>query len=444
MDINLLRNPETAELIRESQRKRFRSAYLVDLVISLDTTWKKMYSELNHRRAELNKIQEEITKKKKAKEPVPEELIATLKKKKAEIEKEDRLEKETKKLLDEKLFQIGNIVHSSVPVSDDEANNGIVRVWGEKKPKDPKLRHHHELLHMIGGYDAEAGSNVAGHRGYFLKGPGVILNQALINYGLSFLAKKGYTALQTPYFMNKEIMAKTAQLSDFDDQLYKVTSEGGEEKYLIATSEQPISAMHAGEWMEQPSLPRRYAGYSTNFRKEAGGHGRDVWGIFRVHQFEKIEQFCITEPEKSWEMHEEMLKTAEEFLQSLELSYHVVNIVSGELNDAAAKKYDVECWFPTLGEYRELVSCSNCTDYQSRRLEIRSGFKKEGEEKKYVHMLNSTLCATTRTICCILENNQTEKGIQVPKVLLPFTLGVDFFPFVNDPPKHKEAAPAKK
>eukprot|EP01098_Paradermamoeba_levis_P002859 TRINITY_DN1359_c0_g1_i1.p1 TRINITY_DN1359_c0_g1~~TRINITY_DN1359_c0_g1_i1.p1 ORF type:complete len:298 (+),score=126.05 TRINITY_DN1359_c0_g1_i1:563-1456(+) len=297
---------------------------------------------------------------------------------------------------------------------------------------------------MIGGYDAEAGSNVAGHRGYFLKGPGVILNQALINYGLSFLAKKGYTALQTPYFMNKEIMAKTAQLSDFDDQLYKVTSEGGEEKYLIATSEQPISAMHAGEWMEQPSLPRRYAGYSTNFRKEAGGHGRDVWGIFRVHQFEKIEQFCITEPEKSWEMHEEMLKTAEEFLQSLELSYHVVNIVSGELNDAAAKKYDVECWFPTLGEYRELVSCSNCTDYQSRRLEIRSGFKKEGEEKKYVHMLNSTLCATTRTICCILENNQTEKGIQVPKVLLPFTLGVDFFPFVNDPPKHKEAAPAKK
>eukprot|EP01097_Dermamoeba_algensis_P000781 TRINITY_DN1279_c0_g1_i2.p1 TRINITY_DN1279_c0_g1~~TRINITY_DN1279_c0_g1_i2.p1 ORF type:complete len:259 (-),score=64.19 TRINITY_DN1279_c0_g1_i2:865-1641(-) len=252
---------------------------------------------------------------------------------------------------------------------------------------------------MIDGYDPEAGANVAGHRGYFLKGPGVILNQALINFALKFLYDREFTLLQTPYFMNKEVMGRTAQLSDFDEQLYKVSSDSADEKYLIATSEQPISALHMNQWLEH--LPRKYAGYSTNFRKEAGGHGRDVWGIFRVHQFEKIEQFAITEPEKSWEMHELLLKNAEEFLQALGLPYQVVNIVSGELNDAAAKKYDVECFFPGMQDYRELVSCSNCTDYQSRKLEIRSGFKKEGEAKKYVHMLNSTLCATSRAICCI-------------------------------------------
>jgi seryl-tRNA synthetase len=440
MDINLIR--EKPEVVKESQKRRFKSGCLVDLVVSLDATWKKMYGELNHARAELNKIQSEITEKKKAKQPVPEELIANLKKKKSEIEREEKVEADLKKLLDEKLSLIGNIVHSSVPVSNDEADNGIVKTWGECKPKDPKLRPHHELLYMIDGYDPEAGANVAGHRGYFLKGPGVILNQALINFGLKFLNDRAYTLLQTPYFMNKEIMARTAQLSDFDEQHYKVSSDSNDEKYLIATSEQPISALHMGEWME--NLPRKYAGYSTNFRKEAGGHGRDVWGIFRVHQFEKIEQFVITDPEKSWEMHEEMLKTAEDFLQALGLPYRVVNIVSGELNDAAAKKYDIECFFPGMQDYRELVSCSNCTDYQSRRLEIRAGFKKEGETKKYVHMLNSTLCATSRAICCILENNQTEEGIKIPEALHPYTFGLTFLPFKKEAPKPKEAPKAQK
>lgn len=191
------------------------------------------------------------------------------------------------------------------------------------------------------------------------------------------------------------------------------------EKYLIATSEQPLAAMHLGEWLNPGDLPIRYAGYSTCFRKEAGAYGRDTWGIFRVHQFEKIEQFVITSPKDSWEMHETMLEYAEEFHKSLGLPYQVVNIVSGELNAAAAKKYDLECWFPGLNAYRELVSCSNCTDYQARRMEIRYGAKQDAT-KTYVHMLNSTLCATGRAICCILENNQTEKGILVPDVLQPY------------------------
>jgi len=243
-------------------------------------------------------------------------------------------------------------------------------------------------------------------------------------------------------------MAATAQLSDFDDQLYKVIcasrlkSEDGVErvvdeeegeKYLIATSEQPLSALHMGEHIQEADLPIKYAGYSTCFRKEAGSI-RDATGIFRVHQFEKVEQFCITHPEKSWEMHEEMLKHSEEFYQALGIPYRVVVIVSGALNNAASKKYDLEGWFPAFGGCRELVSCSNCTDYQSRSLGIRL-LKKSSAHKappQFVHMLNSTLCATTRTICAILENNQTPTGVKVPECLQPYMGGLDFLPYARE------------
>jgi seryl-tRNA synthetase len=292
--------------------------------------------------------------------------------------------------------------------------------------------------HSVNTFTKKKGVGVSGHRGYFLKGVGVQLNLALINYGLSFLMKKNFVPLQTPFLMNKEPMGKTAQLEEFDEALYKVVG-GDEDKYLIATSEQPISAYHQGEWLDPKILPLKYGGYSTCFRKEAGAHGKDTWGIFRVHQFEKIEQFCITDPEKSWDMHEEMLKNAEEFYQSLNIPYRVVNIVSGALNNAAAKKYDLEGWLPSYGEYRELVSCSNCTDYQSRALEIRMGVKKQGDhQKRYVHMLNATLCATTRTICAILENYQTPDGIVVPEVLQPFMGGLKLIPFVIKDLKKKE------
>jgi len=445
MDINLLRAPETLQKVRESQQKRYKSTHLVDLVVALDSTWRKMLFEINEKKKALNALQKEITDKKKAKESC-DDLVEKLKAMKSAIEVEDRVEAETKQLLDAKLFQIGNLVHDSVPVSNDEANNGIVVMKGECRPHDDKLHFHHDLLYMIDGYEPQIGADIAGHRGYFLKGHGVLLNQALINYSLDFLRKKAYTVLQTPFFMNKKVMAKTAQLADFDEQLYKITDHEGDEKYLIATSEQPISAFHSGDHLTDEQLPKRYAGYSTNFRKEAGSYGRDVWGIFRVHQFEKVEQFCITTPEKSWDMHEEMSKIAQDFYESLGIAFRVVNIVSGELNDAAAKKYDLEGWFPGLNTYRELVSCSNCTDYQSRRLEIHYGYKDNEGGKKFVHMLNSTLCATSRTICCILENYQDEKGIKVPEVLKPYMYNIDYIPFTRGPlPKPKaEAKPAKK
>ena len=332
------------------------------------------------------------------------------------------------------LGKIGNIVHTDVPISKDEANNVVVRTHGEKSTiiadgsELGKLRHH-EIMQCLGILEMERGSRVAGHRGYYLKGLGVMLNQALINYGLTKLHGSGYTHVQPPYFMKKSIMEQTCQLSDFSENLYQVEgTDDNEALYLIATSEQPISAMHMKEWIEPADLPYRYAGVSTCFRKEAGSHGRDVWGIFRVHQFEKVEQFIYCDPSESWNELNRMIETSEEFYKGLGLCYQVINIVSGELNDAAAMKYDLEAWFPGYDAYRELVSCSNCTDYQARALETRYALKNT-DDKMYVHMLNGTMCATTRTLCCILENYQTAEGVNVPEALRPYMGGMEFLPY---------------
>ncbi|CAI7813024.1 unnamed protein product [Closterium sp. NIES-53] len=316
---------------------------------------------------------------------------------------------EKRKEVDARVNTIGNLVHDSVPVDNDEDHNAVIRTWGEPRTDEGVKRNHVDLVHMLDIADLERGASTAGGRGYYLKGMGVMLNQALISFGLSFLVQRQYTPLHTPFFMRKEVMAECAQLAQFDEELYKVSGEG-DDKYLIATSEQPLCTYHRGEWLDPKALPLRYAGYSTCFRKEAGSHGRDTLGIFRIHQFEKVEQFAITSPNgtDSWEMHEQMLKNSEEFYQQLGLPYRVVAIVSGALNDSAAKKYDLEAWFPASKTFRELVSCSNCTDFQARRLEIRYGQKKV--------------------------------GVTVPEVLRPFMMGVDFIPFVNGPP----SAPADK
>jgi seryl-tRNA synthetase len=311
------------------------------------------------------------------------------------------------------------------------------------------------LIEFIDGFDGVRGTAVAGNRGYYSKGPVVFLEQALINLALQVLDGKEYVPLYTPYFMKKEIMMEVAQLSQFDEELYKVIGKSSEvesdksveEKYLIATSEQPIAAYHRDEWLAESSLPIRYAGFSSCFRQEVGSHGRDTRGIFRVHQFEKIEQFCITEPgnNKSWEMLEEMIGNAEDVNKLLGIPSQVITIVSGALNNAAATKYDLEAWFPGSGAFRELVSCSNCTDYQSRRLRIRYGqTKKMNEGAEFVHMLNATMCATSRTICAILENYQTEDGILIPEALKPFMPPryKDNIPFVKPPQAAKPAADA--
>lgn len=454
LDINLFLEEKggNPELIRESQRARFASVEIVDEIISDYKEWTKIKFQLDESNKEINKLQKQIGLSFKNKTDCTDLLKQKddlNEKKKSIIEKEQQADLALK----QKINLVGNIVHKTVVVSnDEEKDNDLVKLWiPESLPQDQELTNiasatkaeaklsHHEVLLRLDGYDPERGVKISGHRGYFLRTYGVFLNQALINYGLSFLFSKGYIPLQAPVMMNKDQMAKTAQLSQFDEELYKVM-DGDDEKYLIATSEQPISAYHAGEWFEKPKeqLPIRYAGYSSCFRREAGSHGKDAWGIFRVHQFEKIEQFVITDPESSWDEFEKMIANSEEFYQSLGLPYRVVGIVSGELNNAAAKKYDLEAWFPYQKEFKELVSCSNCTDYQSRNLEIRSGIKKKDDnEKKYVHCLNSTLSATERALCCILENYQTEDGLKIPEVLRKYIPGEpEFIPYVNELPKN--------
>ncbi|KAG5513187.1 hypothetical protein PMAC_001557 [Pneumocystis sp. 'macacae'] len=426
------------EKIKESQKKRGSSVEIVDQILVLYKSWTAERFVLDSLNREMNTLQKEISAKIKSKEDVLPLLVKKqelqLKRKEVEV-----LESEKERALRQTLKMVGNIVHDSVPVSNNEDDNEVIRTWSPGSIAEKKdCLSHHEVLLRLDGYDPERGVKVAGHRGYFLKGCAVLLSQALINYSLNFLIERGYIVLQTPHMMNKDIMSKTAELDDFDQQLYKVI-DGDDEKYLIATSEQPISAFHSNEWFETPNeqLPIKYAGISACYRREAGAHGKDTWGIFRVHQFDKIEQFLITSPESSWIMFEEMISTAEEFYMSLNLPYRIVSIVSGALNNAASKKYDLEAWFPFQGEYKELVSCSNCTDYQSRNLEIRCGIKRLGDkEKKYVHCLNATLCAVTRTLCCILENYQTPDGVNIPEPLQSYMGGKTFLPFTRTLPRN--------
>lgn len=445
LDINLFREDKgnDPERVRESQRRRFAKVELVDEVIELDKAWRQRQYELDNLRKEFNRINKEVARLKIAKEDASETIKQTEENRKQTAQKETEVQA-AKAAIDSLLGSIGNLVHDSVPVSNDETNNEVVRTWGERR-EEPSLKNHVELVQLLGIADLDKGADVAGGRGFYLKGDGVLLNQALINFGLAFLRKRGFLPLHTPFFMRKEVMAECAQLAQFDEELYKVTGEG-DDKYLIATAEQPLCAYHRGDWIHPTTLPLRYAGYSSCFRKEAGSHGRDTLGIFRVHQFEKVEQFCITSPNgnDSWDMHEEMINNSEDFYKELNIPYQIVSIVSGALNDAAAKKYDLEAWFPASKTYRELVSCSNCTDFQSRNLEIRYGQKKSNEQvKQYVHLLNSTLSATERTICCILENYQKEGGVEIPKALRPFMLDIDFLPFQNGSSKESKAKKAK-
>jgi len=476
LDIDIFRKEKGGdpEKVRESQRRRMAgkdpevikaAVDLVDEIIDWDLKWRAALEQQNHckkqqriisksygkLRGKLSKAKDGGTDEEKAK---LEELRTEAKRiKDVDIVEADKQEGICMHERNSRLHLVGNLVSDDVPVSNDEEHNTVVKKWGTV-PKEAGRRHHHELLWMIGGYEPDMGTLVAGHRGYFLTGPGVRLNLALQQYGLDFLSKRGYTPVYAPFFMKKDMMGLTAELADYDDALYHVKGSGNEEYYLIATSEQPISAMYYKKWLKKDEVPKKFAGISTCFRKEAGSSGKDCWGIFRVHQFEKVEQFVYTAPGTSNEAHEEMIGCACDFYESLELPYRVVTIVSGELNNAAAKKYDLEAWFPTLQVYRELVSASNCTDYQSRAMETRYGqsvAKGPGDikVKQYVHMLNATLCATSRTICCILENYQEDDGVRVPKVLQQYMGGVNFLPYTRPPPdnktKHKqEMAKAKR
>ncbi|HKC79475.1 MAG TPA: serine--tRNA ligase, partial [Nitrosopumilaceae archaeon] len=295
-----------------------------------------------------------------------------------------------------------------------DTSNKEVKKWGKIPQFDFKVKDHIDISQSLDLVDLERAAKVAGARFYYLKNDLVKLNQALIQYALDFLSEKNYTPIQTPYLINRTSMEGAIIAHDFEDVIYKIE---GDDLYLIGTSEHAVASMHSNEILEGKILPLRYAGVSPCFRKEAGAHGRDQKGIFRVHQFEKVEQFIFARPEESWKEHEQMLSNVEEFYQKLEMPYRIMLLSSGDLGKISAKTYDLEAWMAGQNSYREIVSCSNCLDFQARRLKIR--FRdKTNDETQYVHTLNSTLVATTRTLVALMENFQTKDGhISIPKVL---------------------------
>jgi len=413
LDIRFVRDNPDAVKNNLKRRGEEEKVAWVDELLANDAKWRSIQSEANNLRNKRNRATEQIAQFRKKGEDA-----SNLMREAEQIPEQIRgLEEQTQELegkITATLMQLPNIMHDSVPFGKDENDNQEVKRWGAPPDFHFQPKDHIDLANKLGLIDIERAAKVAGSRFYYLRGDLVKLNYALIRFALDFLEMKGFNLCQPPYLLRRDAVGGAVALSDFEDVLYKVE---GEDLYLLATSEHAMLAQHMGEILDGKFLPLRYGGVSPCFRKEAGAHGRDTKGIFRIHQFEKVEQFVFCKPEQSWEEHEKLIANAEELMQTLKIPYRVVNVCTGDLGSVAAKKYDLEAWMPGQGKYREVVSCSNCTTYQAVRSKIRFRDKPD-EPTKWVHTLNSTLIATERTLVAIMENYQNEDGsINIPETL---------------------------
>lgn len=413
LEIRLIR--ESPDRVKQNLRHRGMQEKIqdIDRLIQLDADWRKGLAEVERLRRRRNEVTQAIAAARKKGED-PSKMMKEAEQIPGQIKSLEANVDEFGKQAEQILLDLPNLVHETVPVGKDENDNVEVKKWGSTPNFPFKALDHIELglKHQL--IDVEKAGKVAGARFYYLRKDLVRMNYALIQYGLDFILNKNYELFQPPYLLHRSAVAGAVALSDFEDVIYKTE---GEDLYLLATSEHALLAFRADEILEAGSLPLRYAGISPCFRKEAGAHGRDTKGIFRVHQFEKVEQFIYSAPEESWSLHEELLRNLEEFWQSLKIPYRIVNVCTGDLGTVAAKKYDLEAWLPGQAKYREMASCSNCTSYQAVRSKIRYR-EKPNEPTKYLHTLNSTLVATERAIVAILENFQRADGtIAIPTVL---------------------------
>ena len=403
---------EKPQLIRDMLKSRSVD-FDLDALIESDQKRREFILKTDELRKKKNQVALEISQKKKAGEDAS-SILAEMKNISDDLAKFELEQESIENKYSKLAMTIPNLVHESVPIGVDESANKEIRKWGKIPDFDFKINDHIEISENLDLVDLERAAKVAGARFYYLKNDLVRLNQSLIHFGLDFLAKKEYSLVQPPYMINRKSMEGAVIADDFEDVIYKVDEE---DLFMIGTSEHAMAAMHSKEIIEGKDLPLRYAGVSPCFRKEAGAHGRDQKGIFRVHQFDKIEQFVFSRPEDSWKEHEKMLETVEEFYQELEIPHKVMLLSTGDMGKISAKTYDIEGWMAGQRAYREIVSCSNCLDYQARRLKIR--FRdKTNEDTQYLHTLNSTLIATTRVMVSIMENFQTKDGhIRIPTVL---------------------------
>lgn len=418
IDVKILR--ETPEVIRNDLKKRGMRAEIVDRMADLDSEWRKALQEAEKLKAERNKVTIEIAQLKKSGEGA-DEKIKLSQEISSKIKELEAIAESIKIEFNMEMLQLPNILHESVPQGAGEEGNTVLKKHGEPKRLSFKARDHIELGELCDLFEIERAAKVSGARFYYLKNEAVQLEFAIIQYVLDALLKRGFKPFVTPALIREEVMEGAGFLPAGKDDIYKIE---GEKLYLVGTSEQALAGLHMDEILEKKDLPFRYCGFSSCFRTEAGAHGRDTKGIFRVHQFDKIEMFVFCKPEDSCKEHDYLLETAEGIYRGLEIPYRVVNICSGEMGVVAAKKYDIEAWLPGQGAYREIVSCSNCTDYQARRLKIRCR-ENPGDPTEAAHTLNSTASAVGRTIVAIVENYQNEDGsITVPKALRPY-MGMD-------------------
>ncbi len=417
---------DNIEAIRRSLAKR-KSNYPIDELLRLDEESKKLEKNLQDLRARRNSGSLAVSELKKSKKDASKEIeeLAAVKKEIGDIEAElpsyqDRI--------NGLLWNMPNILHESVPYGKDDTENKEIRKFG-KIPSGKPVMGHEEALTKLCLLDIEQASKVSGARFFYLKGDLALLEQSLIHFAISELKKKGYTLVSPPLMLRKEYYRSVTALADFQEMLYRV-GEPNEAKsdnkaehveddlFMIGTSEHPLATLHADQVLSAKDLPKKYIGFSPCFRREAGAHGKDTKGIFRVHQFYKVEQFILSNQNGSWSFFDELIANSEDLFKKLKLPYHIVNICTGDIGAVAAKKFDLEVYMPVQEKYREAVSCSNCTDWQSMRLNIRYD---EGGERKYVHTLNSTAIATNRTLVAIVENYLNDDGsITIPDVLVPY------------------------
>ncbi len=403
---------ENPQIIRQMLKSR-DVEFDLDGLIDADRLRREFILKTDELRKKKNQYSLEISQKKKAGEDAT-KILDEMKRVSEELSGLESSQAEIEKKYMQLALTIPNLVHQSVPIGKDDSANKEIKKWGKIPEFDFKISDHIDISEKLDLVDLERAAKVAGARFYYLKNDLVRLNQALIHYALEFLTEKNYSLVQPPYMINHQSMEGAIIADDFKEVIYKIEDE---DLYMIGTSEHAMVAMHSGEIIEGKNLPLRYAGISPCFGKEAGAHGRDQKGIFRVHQFEKIEQFVFARPEDSWKEHERMIGIAEEFYQKLEIPHRVILLSSADMGKISAKTYDLEAWMAGQNAYREIVSCSNCLDFQARRLKIRYR-EKTNEETKYLHTLNSTLIATTRVLVSIMENFQNKDGhITIPKVL---------------------------
>ena len=419
LDMTMFR--EHADVIRADHTKRGLPHDNIDKVIELDQTWRNLLHETDQLRREKNEAARGIGAAKKAGDNEAAEAIlaqvADLGQKIAEMETKTN---EAMSVRDRLRMSIPNILHEDVPVGEDDAGNTVHAVQGTKPEFSFEPRTHNELIEMNKWVDLKRAAKITGSRFYFLKGDLARLEFALQQYAVEFLRQRDYTFVQPPVMMNREAYEGVTDLGDFETVMYGVEPD---KYYMIATSEHPLTAMYMDETIPEEQMPMRMVGVSQCFRREVGSHGQSDLGIWRVHQFTKIEQIIIAKPEDSWALHEELLKNCMDLWNSLGIHYEVVNICTGDMGTVAAKKYDLEAWIPGAQQYKEIVSCSNCTDYQANRLRIRYG-QPGHPNQPIVHTLNSTAVATSRALVAIMEQFQLEDGrVAVPEALQPFMGG---------------------